>query len=287
MAPKMSDSVEKQEARVLHTHIPPVPEGMSKSQWKKVWRKQRIQETKSQYTAIRKEKRLKAREKKRAKIQEFIDRGEEIPEELKRKPRVNLNQKDSGIKIIVDCAFDDLMNDREIVSMSTQITRAYSWNKRENHFADVKVTSFNKRLKHRFDTDLHNSFHDEWKHFKFTEDAELPTENAVYLTADTEDTLETLEPGMTYIVGGIVDKNRHKLLCYKKAKELGIPTKRLPISDYIKLCGRQVLTTAHVIQIMLKYFDNHDWKEAFESVLPPRKLEDSSPESTEATGKEE
>lgn len=33
----------------------------------------------------------------------------------------------------------------------------------------------------------------------------------VYLTADTETTLETLEEGTTYIIGGIVDRNRYKV----------------------------------------------------------------------------
>ncbi|AAS52030.1 ADR110Cp [Eremothecium gossypii ATCC 10895] len=253
--------------------LPPVPEGMSKSQWKKQWKKEQFELNKPLYAKIRKEKKQKAREQRRERLQKALEEnGGEIPEELRRTPRVNVNQKDSGIKVIIDCAFDELMNEKEIVSLSTQITRAYSANKRENHFADVKVTSFNKRLKERFDCGLKGANYDAWKHFEFTDESALPTTNAVYLTADTDETLETLEPGTTYIVGGIVDKNRHKALCYNKAKELGIPTRRLPIGEYIKLCGRKVLTTTHVIQIMLRYFDNHDWKEAFESVLPARKL---------------
>ena len=41
----------------------------------------------------------------------------------------------------------------------------------------------------------------------------------VYLTADSENLIETLDDKMTYIVGGIVDHNRYKLLTYKKATE--------------------------------------------------------------------
>lgn len=271
------------------TVLPPVPEGMSKSQWKKVWKKQKYADMKDEYSLIRKEKRKKARENRRAKIQEYIDRGEEVPEEFKRQPRENPNQIDSGINIILDCAFDDLMNDKEIVSMSNQITRAYSSNKRENHFAHVTVTSFNKRLKVRFDEGLKGCHYEQWKNFDFQEDdkliagGEVDKSKLVYLTADTDDKLDSLEPGMTYIVGGIVDKNRHKLLCYNKAKEMGITSKRLPIGEYINISGRKVLTTTHVIQLMLKYFDNHDWKEALEYVLPPRKLgqELSDPEDEE------
>ncbi|SCU94260.1 LAME_0F06766g1_1 [Lachancea meyersii CBS 8951] len=254
--------------------LPPVPEGMSKSQWKKAWRRKRWEESREEYSQKRREKKVRAKLSRRAKIQEYKERGEELPEELCRKPRKNADQKDSGIKIKIDCAFDDLMNDKEVISLSNQITRAYSFNKRENHFADVTVTSFNKRLKERFDRDLSDSRYNEWKNFKFSEDPQLPVENTVYLTADTDEVLERLEPGTTYIVGGIVDKNRHKLLCYNKARELGIPTKKLPLAQYINLTGREVLTSTHVIQLMLRYFNNHDWKEAFESVLPPRKLEE-------------
>ena len=106
--------------------LPPVPEGISKSQWKKICRKKQFEETKAEYSLIRREKKAKARSVRRQKIQEFLDKGEEVPEELKKPPKVNLNQKDSGISIILDCSFDELMNDKEIVSLSTQITRAYS-----------------------------------------------------------------------------------------------------------------------------------------------------------------
>lgn len=259
------------------TVLPPVPEGMSKRQWKKVWKKQQYKDLQEEYAKVRKQKRRKAKENRRAKIQAFIDRGEEIPEELKRPPKVNVDQRESGITIIVDCGFDDLMNDKEIVSLSNQITRAYSSNRRENHSASVIVTSFGKRLKERFDEGLKGCNYQQWKNFEFSsnEDAILNADRSklVYLTADTDEKLESLDPGMTYIVGGIVDKNRHKLLCYNKAKQLGIPAKRLPIGEFINLAGRKVLTTTHVMQLMLKYFDNRDWKEALEYVLPPRKLE--------------
>lgn len=55
----------------------------------------------------------------------------------------------------------------------------------------------------------------------------------VYLTADSEDELSELEPGYTYIIGGIVDRNRYKNLCFEKAESQGIRSARLPIGKYL------------------------------------------------------
>ena len=62
----------------------------------------------------------------------------------------------------------------------------------------------------------------------------------VYLTADAEEQLEILEEDGMYIVGGLVDRNRHPQLCLKKAEELGVRTARLPIGEHLKLSGSKV-----------------------------------------------
>lgn len=39
----------------------------------------------------------------------------------------------------------------------------------------------------------------------------------MYLTADSPKTITLLEKGKVYILGGLVDRNAHKGLCFKKA----------------------------------------------------------------------
>jgi len=104
-----------------------------------------------------------------------------------------------------------------------------------------------------------------------TPSAPKHTSSIVYLTSDSPYTLESLSPNTSYIIGGIVDKNRHKGLCYKRACERGIPTAKLPIGEYMTMQSRSVLAINHVVEIMLKWLMTGDWGEAFLSVIPKRK----------------
>lgn len=92
-----NDEINQNEEKVKRTPpLPPVPEGMSKKQWKKMCKRQRWEENKAKYNAERRVKKKRLRHERSAKIQEYIDRGEEVPQELIREPRINVNQTDSG-----------------------------------------------------------------------------------------------------------------------------------------------------------------------------------------------
>lgn len=80
----------------------------------------------------------------------------------------------------------------------------------------------------------------------------------VYLSADSQDTLEELSPSKSYIIGGLVDRNRYKGLCESKAKEQGIATTSLPISDYACLTGNKVLTVNQVLEMLVHWVVSND-----------------------------
>ncbi|KAL8756046.1 MAG: hypothetical protein Q9184_004618 [Pyrenodesmia sp. 2 TL-2023] len=209
------------------------------------------------------------------------------------------------VSFVIDCGFDDLMLDGERKSLASQVTRAYS----DNHKAPLRshliVSSFGGHLKERFDTVLTGN-HRNWKGVKFIDgDFEVAAQQAeelmksdqggklagalqenslaqqttddgqsgevVYLTSDSPDTLTELKPYSTYIIGGIVDKNRHKGICYKRAMDRGMKTAKLPIGDYMKMTSRFVLATNHVMEIMLRWLELGNWAKAFLEVIPKRK----------------
>ena len=257
---------------------PQVPEGMSKNAWKKLQKQKKWDEEKAEYRLKRKEKKKAARARKAERKSQGLSDDDNYHQQAKK--AIPEKQKPSGIKVIMDCEFDELMSEKEIVSMSNQITRCYSAKRHSDYDVDLVVSSFNKRLKQRFDKSVLD--YPRWKNITFVENDKLTDllpkdaeelSKCVYLTADTDTELDELEQGHTYIIGGIVDKNRHKKLCLNKAKELGLKVGRLPIGKYIQMNGRQVLATSHVYEIMCMWFEQgNDWQKAFNAVLPPRKI---------------
>lgn len=119
----------------------------------------------------------------------------------------------------------------------------------------------------------------------------ISRENLVYLTSDSPNELTDLDEQKVYIIGGLVDHNHHKCLCYETALKHGLSHARLPIAKYLSMKTRSVLTVNQVFQIVCKYVECKDWLKAFVSTLPKRKgaetLSDEESKSDTAETKEE
>ncbi|CAE6527369.1 unnamed protein product [Rhizoctonia solani] len=98
-------------------------------------------------------------------------------------------------------------------------------------------------------------------------------ESVVYLTADAEDEILELKEGETYVIGGIVDRNRYKNLCANKAQDLNLRSARLPIGRYLAdMPTRKVLTVNQVFDILVHWVATRNWEEAMQKVMPKRKF---------------
>ena len=93
----------------------------------------------------------------------------------------------------------------------------------------------------------------------------------IYLTSDATDILYTLDKNCTYIIGGIVDRNRFKNLTYYKASNQYIRTAKLPIQEYFHLTKTHILTVNHVYEILLNFSKSNNWYDALKQVIPARK----------------
>ncbi|KAI6368059.1 hypothetical protein MCOR25_004743 [Pyricularia grisea] len=309
------------------TPQPPI----TKSQMKKLKRQAMWAERKEDRKRQRKDKRHEKQAQKRAELANKIAEAEAAgldPKEVlaaERKGAEKARPQTVPVTFIMDCDFEQYMNDKELVSLSSQIVRSYSENRKTRIQAHLVVCPWGGKLKERFETTLANH-HKGWKNIQFLDQdfvqagkaalehmkgpnggkligALAPKEDTVmgeadssgaektledptpvpepedgsvessivYLTSDSPYTLERLEPNTSYVIGGIVDRNRQKGLCYKRACEKGVRTAKLPITDYLIMASRQVLTTNQVLEIMLKWLECGDWKVAFQYVIPKRK----------------
>lgn len=180
-------------------------------------------------------------------------------------------------QVCLDCSFEDKMTFKEINSLALQIRYCYAANRRAKfpvHFSASSLAGQTHDLLGKV-----CGFPEQWKTRAFTcseqsveEMHATERDSLVYLTSDSDHTLQKLEKGKIYVIGGIVDRNRLKRVAIDKAEALGITTARLPIDEHLKVGSTKVLTCNHVFEILLQCrATNNDWKKAMLEVLPQRK----------------
>ncbi|KAJ3166504.1 tRNA methyltransferase 10 [Geranomyces variabilis] len=259
-----------------NNNTPTDPPPLSKKAQKRALKEAKWEACKEQRDAKRKEKRLELKLIRKQKIEEGL-----IPH----RPRVAPGQVITSIGIVIDLDFEDKMKEAETRSTAQQISRCYSANKHSPTAVHMHLTSFTGLIKQTLSRSDPN--HTNWATSKcpaefHAEDliTAFPAarENVVYLTADSPNTIDTLEEDTVYVIGGLVDKNRYPGLCFKKAQDLGLRHGKLPIGEHLQMSTRKVLTINHVFEIMLKYLATKDWLQAFLAVMPARKGGQAKPE---------
>ncbi len=183
---------------------------------------------------------------------------------------------DKSFKVCIDSGFDDLMTWKEKNSLASQIRYCYASNKKSDNPVYISVSGLEESGVTFEQLSKVQGFPHQWN--SAFSSSSLPLEQMhekstlVYLTSDSDHTLEHLDDSKVYVIGGIVDRNRLKRTTINKANELNITTAKLPIEEHLKFCATKVLTVNHVFEILLKYRQyGNDWKKALLDVLPHRK----------------
>lgn len=183
-----------------------------------------------------------------------------------------LMASEEGYRVVIDCGFEEQMTEREKKSLSQQIMFSYGVNKRSETPVQAFITSLRGDTRNSL-TKI--SGFGEWLAFKPTDKSYMDTfrkESLVYLTADSPNAITTLDKDKVYIIGGIVDRNRLKGATYNKAIEQGIATAKLPLDEYLQMgSATRVLTVNHVFEILVRFGETKDWKQATLETLPSRK----------------
>jgi tRNA (guanine9-N1)-methyltransferase len=183
---------------------------------------------------------------------------------------------EASFRVCIDCAFNDQMTVKELNSLALQIRYCYSCNRKSDnpvYFSVAGLAGHTRELLEKVE-----GFPEQWskRAFNYSEKSlvEMHPDKSklVYLTSDSENTLQHLENDKIYVIGGIVDRNRLKCAAIGRAESVGIATAKLPITDFLDLVTTKVLTCNHVFEILLKYrHKGNDWKMAMLDVLPNRK----------------
>lgn len=178
------------------------------------------------------------------------------------------------IRICMDCRYDSMMSDKDIGSLQKQVAFSYSANRRSPAPCQFYITNVDGQLAKRLEVNSAKS----WDIHLRNEPLEqvFPHEDILYLTSESENVLSSTDPldeRTVYVIGGIVDHNSRKGLCYQLAQANQWRHARLPIDEFIKMNTRRVLACNHVFEILLNYIELGDWKQAFEKNIPKRKQE--------------
>jgi len=237
---------------------------MSKNQLKKLKRKE-------SWEATKEERRRRQREHHKAKRKRRQEAGEPLGPSRKALKGVTMAGSACRQRLVVDMSFGSYMSERDLSKAIKQVHRCYSHNRRVSHPLQFHITSLAGES--LTSMERNNGFRN-WD-VNITDKPYLDLfdrSDLVYLTSDSENVVEVLDESKVYVIGGLVDHNNHKGLCYKLALENKIAHAKLPIGKFLTMKTRQVLTIDQVFEIMLHVAsEGKSWKEAFLSTMPARK----------------
>ncbi|CAE1178576.1 TRMT10 [Acanthosepion pharaonis] len=228
--------------------------GLSKNQLRKLKKREK-------WLAIKADKRKHERAKKKKRYADARSQGISLGPSRKALKLNSMKNSKCQIRVAVDCSFDNLMSEKDVMKLVKQLQSCYSVNRRVENPLQFYVCGISGQTKERLDNigDCKN-----WDVYftaeKYTEKFEKA--QLVYLSSESENILTELENDKVYIIGGLVDHNSYKGLCHRLAVENDIAHAQLPISEYVQMKSRKVLTVNHVFEILLRYTESKDWKQS-------------------------
>lgn len=255
----------QEEAQIINGATEDQP--LSKKQKKKLIKLQKLQE-------MKKNLREKERAKRKLKKVQAKELGIKYDGPSRKQLKLNkANIESASFQIAIDLSFDEFMAEKDLSSLCSQLLRIYTANRRAKKPIPIHFTGLKEGTRMYDQLEKNEG----WKNWDVIPHSELHSEifdkdKIVYLTSESENVLDKFEDGHYYVIGGIVDHNSQKGLTLDLAEKQGIKTARLPLSEYVSITSRSVLTVNQCFEILLGVSEGKSWKEILMQVLPQRKM---------------
>jgi len=171
-------------------------------------------------------------------------------------------------RLAVDLSFVTLFSSREQQSLCRQVQRMYGQNIASPTPFALTLTSFHGDIAEQF---LEYPGFSQWviDCEKRPVESVFPVEKIIFLTPDSENDLDELDPEAIYCIGGIVDRNQLKNLSLSKATGLSMATARLPLHRMSRRLASPVLSLNMCFSALLQYSGCRDWDVALDTVFSP------------------
>jgi len=127
----------------------------------------------------------------------------------------------SPVNIAIDCSYEGLMSDKEVNKTRCQIQQCYGKLRKFEHPFHFHLTSF------AIDSRLYQHCHDKIDGFESLYITQCEQSfvdvfsNVVFMSPDSDNVLDRVEGGKTYVIGGLVDTNILRHTTANRCRDLG------------------------------------------------------------------
>ncbi|KAF4323043.1 hypothetical protein BBO99_00003396 [Phytophthora kernoviae] len=202
---------------------------------------------------------------------EFLKDEETAKEEVLQKLKRAVAADTTNQRIAVDLGFDSIMNDKELRSLANQLRLSYGAVKQMREPFQLLFCNPSEQLETSLGRFGAPHWYVQWRHGSDTLVGHFSPSDLVYLSPDSPNVLEKMDPTKIYVIGGIVDKSRKKEATLNAATEAGITTVRLPIQENFPERLDHILNVNTVIDVLINFQELDDWPRALDIAIPQRK----------------
>ena len=189
---------------------------------------------------------------------------------------------ENGMRIVIDCSFATAphttptglllpSSDKEIRSLARQLAYCVAANRRAVKPGMLIFAGFSGALKEFAQVRMGGAGWKAHMHVENSLKVIPPGSKVVVMSPDADEALTSVDPGTTYVIGGLVDRTVQKGATRTFAERAAWPARRLPMEEYLEDSGSPVLNVNDVVAALLAVHGGADWKTALEEVVPQRR----------------